>query len=906
MSDTNDRRARIEALFLATCDMASAERAEFLANECGEDTELASAVLRLLEADRRAVDWVGNLARDLNIANVLDSGKARAKADERFGKYRLSELIGSGGMGEVWRAERADGRFEGEVAIKLLGLCPPNSGARLRFEREGRLLARLVHPNIARLFDVGINADDQPFLILELVDGVPIDQFCQLNDLDVRARVHLFLDVLEAIAHAHSNLIVHRDIKPANVLVNQQGEVKLLDFGIASLLDDTDSETKGGNLTELYGAMFTPEFAAPEQLLSQDVTTRTDVYSLGLLLYVLLAGHSPKRSSDEASYTLLEAIRHATDELPKASNRLAAQSTIARKALIGDLDNIIAKAVDPTPANRYGSALALADDLRRYLRDEPVTAQAPTMGYRMNKFIRRHRGSVASALLVALALIAATVITTFQSIETKRQRDIAVYEQRRVQASNEFTSLLFEEMGTESFTTAELLDRGAKLLDQQYDDQQDFLGRVLYDVAARYGALDERRRQRQLMEQAEVAAREQGDLSLLAAVSCDLAQLLVLTEPERAQSYHRAGLSALENATRPTLTDRIACLRATAKFADVDGRFDDAEQALSEAGELSKTHGSVSVALRATLLTDLAYLYFNNQRNLEALTLLNDIHALYNDNGRGRTRSALKNASNRTVVLSSTGQLLAGKLAFEELIEAYEARDSADRGVGVMLEQYGVTLLRMRQPTLALPALEKARQLAETAGSEVDMAMADLGIARVLVGLNRIPEAEQRLAAAAQLLERNENVYLDQSVYRPLLRAQIHTLASELEQADAIVQRYFDQLGYPESIDGNGLASFLVRAIKIADAREQYELIEKYSTDLLHIGEGFAADPKTSADVGYSLLYRAQAREALGRLSDAQADADVAIEIFQVSLGEDHPVTESTLLFRERLSSTVN
>ncbi|MFK7913699.1 MAG: protein kinase [Pseudomonadales bacterium] len=889
-STAKERRKQIEALFLAAVELPEHEQTRFVQGSTPDDAELQAQVLALLNADRQSTAVIGNLAQDLNVGSVLQDSAASAlsRAGETWGNYTLTDLIGSGGMGEVWRAERADGRFDSTVAIKLLRADQMGDAALARFEQEGQLLARLVHPNIARLMDAGITEQRRPFLVLELVDGTSIDQYCEAMQLSLNDRLALFLDVLDAIAHAHANLVLHRDIKPANILVTDDGVVKLLDFGVATLLDDNASES---GITAAYGAAMTPEYAAPEQLLGDTVTTATDTFALGLVLHVLLAGWHPRRGNDPAPYTLVQAIRHATDELPKAST-LPAQSMLSPKTFSGDIDNIIAKAVAADPDERYPTATALADDIRRYLRHEPVVAQAPTLTYRMAKFVRRHRGGVVSAVLVSLALIVATVVTALQSIEAKRQRDNAIYEQQRVQATNEFTSLLFEEMGSEPFTTTELLDRGAQLLEQQYNSQQGFMGRVQYDVAERFGKLDERQRQRALLKSAATVAETQGDLSLLGAINCDLAQLLVLLEPDRAKTMLHDGQLAIDKAKQPNAGDRIACLRATSKFADVDGRFSDAEQALEQANEISNTHGAVPVALQATLLSDLAYLYFNNQRNLDALALLEQVASLYRDNGRGNTRSALKNTSHRAVVLSSTGQLLAGKEAFEQLLLDYEQRNPEDRGIAVTLEQYGITLLRMRKPELALPPLLRARELAEKGGSEVDAAFADLGIARVLVSLNRIPEAEERLAVAAELLERNKNAYLDQSTYRPLLRAQIHTMNGDLQRAWDIVQTHFKEMDYPTSLDGNGLASFLVRAIRISNVQGDHAATERYSTDLLRIAERFAADPDTSADVGFARLYRAQARTSLGQSAQALKDAKAAAQSLASSLGNDHPATQ--------------
>ena len=273
----------------------------------------------------------------------------RSLAGQTIGAYRLVSLIGQGGMGSVWLAERCDGRFDGQVAVKLLNIALMGRAGEERFRREGTILARLTHPHIARLIDAGVAATGQPYLILEHVAGLTLDCYCDEHALGIEARVRLFLDVLEAVVHAHANLIVHRDIKPANVLVSEDGGVKLLDFGIARLLEP-DAEwgaVAGRRARSRAGraAALTPEYSAPEQVTGGPVTTATDVYALGVLLYVLLGGRHPAGDG-------------------------------------GDLDTIVAKAVKKNPAERYGSATALADDLRRFLLHEPVSARPDTLAYR--------------------------------------------------------------------------------------------------------------------------------------------------------------------------------------------------------------------------------------------------------------------------------------------------------------------------------------------------------------------------------------------------------------------------------------------------------------------------------------------------------------------------------------------
>ncbi len=302
---------------------------------------------------------------------------------QRVGAYAIDSLLGRGGMGEVWLAHRSDGRFEGLFAVKFLEAISPAAVSLDRFIREGRLLARLAHPNIARLIDAGVMPGGRPYLVLEYVKGEHIDQFCASHSLDLQARVGLFLNVLAAVAHAHSNLIVHRDIKPSNVLVTSTGEVKLLDFGVAKLLAADFADTKEAAATRTEDAALTPAYAAPEQILGEPPSTATDVYQLGVLLHVLLVGRLPFAALGS---TRAEHIRAALDETPA---RLSDHSSgPARKVLRGDLDAILAKALRKRPTERYtihhrgrprrGSAALPLDH-------EPVLAREGALAYRAGK-----------------------------------------------------------------------------------------------------------------------------------------------------------------------------------------------------------------------------------------------------------------------------------------------------------------------------------------------------------------------------------------------------------------------------------------------------------------------------------------------------------------------------------------
>ena len=447
-----------------------------------------------------------------------------------FGAYRLISLIGQGGMGSVWLAERCDGRFEVRAAVKLLNVALVGHAGEERFRREGKFLAKVTHPHIARLIDAGVSAAGQPYLVLEHVNGQPIDSYCNDRALAIEERIRLFLDVLEAVAHAHANLIVHRDIKPANVLVTVDGQVKLLDFGIAKLMDEDSPRGQAADhraLTLEAGAVLTPEFAAPEQLSDDQVTTATDVYALGVLLYVLLSGQHPVGAAVRSPATLIRAIvdieprrmsdavagwTEATGSLAQHATQCGTTVSKLRRTLRGDLDTIVAKALKKQAPERYPSVTALADDLRRFLRHEPISARPDTLRYRTARFVRRHvRGVATTAALVAVA----GGLTMFHTSQLATERDRAQREAAKAaKVSEALTGLLMgadpivNRATSDGLTVRGLLDAGAARVQAELADQpeaQAEIFTVLGRLYRRYGVFD---KAQQLLEQALVSGEK--------------------------------------------------------------------------------------------------------------------------------------------------------------------------------------------------------------------------------------------------------------------------------------------------------------------------------------------------------------------------------------------------------------
>ncbi|MDQ2928705.1 MAG: serine/threonine protein kinase [Pseudomonadota bacterium] len=400
--------------------MPTSDRAAWLTGLADSDADLHAKVETLIRADEEADE-----RSFLSPASDL-SAAAAGLAGQRLGPWLIERLLGSGGMGQVWLARRTDGLYDGLAAIKLMRLASADAGANQRFAREGRLLGRLNHPHIARLLDAGVSAAGERYLVLEYVEGECIDLWCDEHRLTIAQRVALFVGVCQAVAHAHENLVVHRDLKPSNIFISDGGEVKLLDFGVAKLIEEGAGEST--ELTREAGAAMTPQYAAPEQLSGGAVSTATDVYGLGMVLYGLLSGSRPYAAAPRAGD-----VSRPLWSLPAdlgAARQVAAQrdtSTQAlRKALRGDLAVVVAKAIKPDPAERYRAVPDFADDLQRVLDRRPIAARPDSTGYRLRRYLQRHAFGVATAAVLTVSIVAGVAGTLIKEREAQRQAERAV------------------------------------------------------------------------------------------------------------------------------------------------------------------------------------------------------------------------------------------------------------------------------------------------------------------------------------------------------------------------------------------------------------------------------------------------------------------------------------------------
>lgn len=493
MSLGTGRWRQVESILDQALELPADQRVALLDRACAGDEGLRRDVERMLEAcdlGEGLFEAPGGVEGGLAAAwsegpreegGLPGSHRDRLAPGDRLGAYRVLELLGRGGMGAVYLAERADGAFDRRVALKVVKRGMDTDEILDRFRREREILARLQHPHIANLMDGGVTPSGLPFFVLELVEGDPIDVWCDRHRLGLEARLRLFLSVCDAVRYAHGALVVHRDLKPGNILVHD-GEVKLLDFGIARLLEDRE----GGDATRLVDRRLTPEYAAPEQIRGEPTTTSVDVYALGVILYELLTGERPHRL--EGSFAEIE--RAVSEVEPRSPSTVALQEgephgsppvaraeargvtpRLLRERLRGDLDCIVLRALGKDPSRRYNSVEALAEDIERHLAGRTVRARPDSRWYRVSTFVRRNRTAALLAALAAFGLLGGSVATTIFALVANEERDRRQLEAQRAVAARDFVVGLFAELdpdrlqGQDTFTRDQLIDLGTRNLD---------------------------------------------------------------------------------------------------------------------------------------------------------------------------------------------------------------------------------------------------------------------------------------------------------------------------------------------------------------------------------------------------------------------------------------------------------
>lgn len=467
-----ERWHQIEQIFSQVADLGEDRCDSVLSELCGADRQLYKEVKSLLQADRTEHPLLDGVA-----VEKFDAILPRVSEGQTVGNYKLVREIGVGGMGTVYLANRSDGEFDQEVAVKMIHPAVLSEVALKRFRTERQILARLKHPNIAQLFDGGITDDGIPYFTMEYIDGKPLTEYCREKKLNLRQRLKLFIDICEAVQYAHQNLVVHRDLKPQNILVTANGKLKLLDFGIARL-SDRDVDDSAATQTRPGDRALTPQYAAPEQILGEAVTVSADVYALGIVLFEMLCERRPFQDHENRLRELMTAAEEPSPEPPsKVLSRLNSHSdtvtAMPGSRISRDLDNICLMALRREPDRRYPSVKALQEDVERYLNGRPVSARKPTVGYRTRKFIKRNQRSLIIAS-IGILLLATTV--TLYSVRLAAERDRARLEAEKSDQVSQFLLNIFEVADPyltngDTITARTLLQRGAAKVSQELQEQ---------------------------------------------------------------------------------------------------------------------------------------------------------------------------------------------------------------------------------------------------------------------------------------------------------------------------------------------------------------------------------------------------------------------------------------------------
>ena len=871
------RWQQVGAIFDRVADVPVAQRVALLDEICRDDIEVRREVEQLLAADESAERFDGGIDAARGQAAAAwasrDDGEA---AQARVGPWRVLRELGRGGMGVVLLAERADGQFEQRAALKIIKRGMDTEAVHARFLRERQILARLEHPHIARLLDGGIADDGRPYFAMEYVDGEPLLRYAAQCELSVAKRIALFCDICAAVQFAHGQLVIHRDIKPSNILVTAGGEAKLLDFGIAKLLDDS----QGGD-TQTMDALhrpLTPAYAAPEQLAGGAVSTATDIYSLGVVLFELL---TDKRPFDLGDDTDREAARRAFDSTtttPLPSRAVDDTAPATARHLRGDLDTIIVTAMQRDPSRRYTTAEALARDLERYLAGQPISARRDSVRYRVGKFVARHRLGVTAATLGVMMLVAALVFAVWQAHEKSQQALVS-------QQVTQFLVGIFRgadpsiSRGAE-VTAKDLLDQGTERLRTDVSVEPNVRARLLANIAVTYADLGLYDRAFPLAEQSLALRRNIGAADIDVAESLDaLGRIARL----------KADFAVAEPAIREAVDIRRAQLPGDDPL--LIESLDNLGNVLSEKGDFQAAEGSFREALA------LAEQHFGKQAP-ETAHYVDDFAQAVENGGRRPDAEAL----------------------YRRALQIRESQlGPDDPEVAISLLNLGTFLDNSGNYAAAVPMLERADKIRRHVfGAEHPLtASAEVALAGVYLSVDRDDDAQKLLEHAIGVFRR------DLSGDHPKISEALNMLgilhATRRDYAAAVpvmretVQRFRKTNGidHPDTLTAeNNLAFALVRADLLSEAEALLRevvarrrrdngqqllatahenlsttllLEHKYDESVVAAREALELSRKSSgertAPVAVALRVLGVAEEAAGEIVAAEADFRAAFDL---------------------------
>lgn len=896
-----DRRIEIDRLLMQVLDLEGDARAAFLLSI--EDDTLRADVeemLALCESDgdplalnaAAAARLIDAAARSGDPALSASLGFDKIELPEQIGGWRVLERVGQGGMGEVLKVERIDAGFEQLGALKLIRSGFAIGEFARRFLQERQILARLNHPGIAGLLDGGRDAQGHPYLVMEYVDGVPIDHYCDSLQLGLDARIELFIEVCRAVAHAHRSLVIHRDLKPSNILVRPDGRVKLLDFGIAKVLGDDE----GGDplATRIEQRMFTPDYASPEQVRGQPVTTASDVYQLGLLLYELLCGHRAQRVGHTGPASIERIVCEQDPTRPsqrigsgdtELALRRHLQPRQLRRRLRGDLDTIVGKALQKLPERRYGTVDELIDDLIRSRQGRTLHARPDTWRYRMGRFVRRHPVGLAFAVLT-LALLSVYLVTlNLQAQALERERDRAQAEAAKARQVQSLVQRLFEGIdpdvsGGEPLSVQALLDRSFGQIEGELGAHPDVRAELLLTVGDVYFALGDLKRAGELLTEAQTLAEglEQEQPLLAARVYRSRGRLLGLGNdlklPE--QLLRRA----LELNHAADLSDPLQVANTLFDLADLKRRqnaMDQAKALSEEALALRRSAGADALRIAASL-NQLTMIERGSGNDTHAEAMLRESLELMTPKLPAAHPRIAETKADLALVLRNQGKLEAALPLYLEAVESLtSSRGPQHPSVGIVLGNLGRLLAEMGRLDESEAKHRNALAIhrAHFGERHARVALALHELATILERLGRRMEAVAAFHEALAALPDSH-----QSWAGGFRRNLISTLIRDgqgraaLEQID-LAERALQQRAGPSERDLKVLQIRRARALLLAGQLEPSRSAAQAAIQQIGTGDGVRAELAEAHSVlGEALM-------GLGRRDESTAAFTRALELYE-------------------------
>ncbi len=720
--------SRLDAVLDEAMDAEPASRETLVRDRLGDDPVLEQEALSLLAAMEESSAFLSTSPQ------VLDSS---LEPGARFGAWKITGSLGAGGMGEVYAVERADGEYRQKAALKLMRPLPSAYWGRFQVERQ--IVAELDHPGVPRLLDGGLGAEGRPFMVIEYVDGVPIDVWARRQGIDARRKVALILEVCDAVSHANAKLVVHRDIKPSNILVTEEGRTRLIDFGVARLLAATDP-----------GKTATPvsiEYAAPELLEGGKASVMTDVYGLAATLFELLTGRAPIVLDGEA---IAIAVRRIAEENPP---RLAQLDTpgLGQKALIRDLDAILGRALRKEPSERYATVDAFAQDLKAATEGRPVTARLGERGYVLRRFIRRRRWPIAAAAAVVLSLSVGLGMALDQASQAQRERDMALREQARLQAVQQYLYFMLRdaaETGGPDANAEQILDNAAAQVMEQFKADPVRGGPVMRMLGELYFYLNDYEAAEPLLQKLMTAPGV--DPAIVASAAYDLAQVKLRQADTEAAGRYLARAQGFWSTNPDRWRSEIIDSRlGEARLLRDQGKVDEAI-ALLEANLPGRiTVSGPSHRDTGTYYNDLGVMMAAAGRRDEAISLFRSALGVWQSTGLSRGPDALNTLNNLAALEVLSGRPERAEPLFAEALSVRRQMYGASAATAALISNYGKTIILLDRPAEAVPLLEEATAMArEHAG------VGSLHYASALAGLSEARLRAGSLEAASALSER--------------------------------------------------------------------------------------------------------------------------------------------------------